>query len=678
MASPEITIWVQPLGAGWTPLGADLGVEVIPESVTYERARQGGPSSAAFSLRRVAATAWGDLGPFTPVYIELAGVPVWRGRIVRTPKQRGSENIWNVECEGMYAHLSDDVTNVGYVHDGSAGWIDAKTWSTNSSTFIGPGEVSNNQFGRLVINVPVGSTATVNDRVGHLFDAGPGNTIETVYLDWDSSASGANYEIWVRGSDNGGVTTGEATNIDTLATASGTDTVTFVTPRRYVMIYLFRAAGAGTLAANAWLRINEVRLYASDAYNSSGASILKQSDVIMSDLSRMCPLISSDQSLITASSTSIPHYYPDGYQTVRERIESLTMFDGMQFTLTPEPTPRAKLSNIPTTPTWVYDAATDGGTFEDGGANDGQEMYSKAIVTYKNANGVPIAGSYTPESGTISLSNGTFDVDAANWTAGSGTTIARDTARSWAGAGSLKLTATGSPSTVSAYTEAFSTGLIPGRTYTVTAYVRYTQAPEQDIYAPLQIQPAGGGTPLAYGDVAQSRTTSKWQVVTATFTATTSTARIVYEVARKSSAFANSEVGHIDEVTIELAPNTLIDRRGFTRSVELSSESSSSTAAAALADTLLDTAQYPPFKGSVTLTGYVRKYNTDEYIPVGQIPDGDALLIVDEPNLTTGAVGRMGIVERVAYEHDTLTAQIDLDSREDILDQLVLARRGLA
>jgi hypothetical protein len=128
---------------------------------------------------------------------------------------------------------------------------------------------------------------------------------------------------------------------------------------------------------------------------------------------------------------------------------------------------------------------------------------------------------------------------------------------------------------------------------------------------------------------------------------------------------------------MELAPNTLIDRRGFKRTAQLSSDSSSSTAAAALADTFLDLHSIPPFKGTLNLTGYARKYGTDEYIPVGQLPDGDGLLIMDEPNLTTGAVGRMGIIERVSYSHDSLTAQVDLDSREDIIDQLVQARKGL-
>lgn len=688
MSVPEVTIWAQPLGQGWTPLGTDVGVEVLPESVSYEANRIGGASTASFSIRRHTRHSYTDLGPFTPILIELGGVYVWRGRIARTPKQAGGEHVWSVECEGMYAHLGDDLTNSGYIHAGFGGWIDATTYPgqdvtagtaghfAHGATIVPPDQ----NYGGLTIKFPNGLVFPNNANYGVLFDAGVGNTIASVYVDLDVASPGTDSSLTIncRSSTDGTLSTGEANTGGSLGNCgtNGNKTATFTwnTPARYCIIYLSRTTGA-TSGSDRIIRFNNILVATNASYISSGDSALLQSDVIAGDISAHAPLISSDTSLVTASSTVVPHFWPDGWQTPRDRFESLALFDNMQFSITNEPVPRAKLVAVPSTPTWVYDAATDGGSMEDAGANDAQEMYSQALVTYQDAAGTPKDAVYNTESASITITNGTFDASVANWTAGSDTTIAQETSTTFAGGGSLKLTASSSPRTVSAYTEAFSAAFLPGRTYTVRLYMRFAQDPDTTSVA---LYTTGGSyiTSLATNG---SATTGEWYEYTGSFVADRSAYRLQTGASKKpyNPAFANSAVGYVDEVTVSLEPETLIDRRGFQRTIELSSDSSSTTAAAALANTFLTTAQYPPFKGSVSLTGYARKYGTGERVPVGQIPAGDALLLADEPNPTTGALGRVGVIESVAYDHDSQTMQIGLDSRQDILDQLVLARKGI-
>lgn len=691
MSVPEATIWAQPLGQGWVPLGSDVGVEVLPESITYESNRQGGASAASFSLRRHTRHSYTDLGPFTPILIEIGGVYVWRGRIARTPKQAGEEHVWNVECEGMYAHLADDLTNTGYVHSGFGGWIDATTYPGQDVTAGTSGHFAHGativppdkNYGGLTIKFPNGIVFPNNANYGVLFDAGVGNTIASVHVDLDVKSAGTDSSLTLncRTSTDGTLSTGEANTGDSLGNCgtNGNKTATFTwnTPARYCIIYVSRTTGT-TSGNDRIIRFNKILVATNKNYISSGSSTLTQSEIIKADLIAKAPLISSDHSLVADTATVVPHYWPDGWTTLRDRFESIQSFDDTQFSITNEPTPRARLRTTPSTPVWVYDASTDAGSTEDAGANDGQEMFSQALVTYQNSAGKPSDTTYTTESGSISFTNGTFDSDVANWTAGSDTTIAQATSTTYAGAGSLRLTAVGTPETVSAYTTSFSVNVIPGRTYKISCFVRLYQTPggPQTCYVSATKSDGTGSYGAGAVDDA-SLTTGVWYPLTFTAVPTEGNMRVKFVNSLAwGNTFAAGVVAFLDEITIELAPDTLIDRRGFQRTIELSSDSSSSTAAAALASTYLNTAQYPPFKGSLTLTGYARKYDTGERIPVAQLPAGDALLLSDEPNPTTGALGRIGVIERIAYDHNAQTVQVDLDSRQDILDQLVLARKG--
>lgn len=673
MSAPEITVWVQPLGAGWTPIGADLGVELIPQSVTYERVRLGGSSTASFEVRRDTRGSWSDLGSFTPVLIELGGVKVWRGRIVGTPKKTGAERVWSVQCEGMYAHMNDDLTNSVFVKDGWAGWQDARQIPGRTTTLTGwsaTGNVTNTDFGQATISFDKATQVDANGRVGLIYDAGPGNVIESIYLEaaMPSDTGDGSANLKVCSSTDGNTLSEETTVMACTASNTYSNVTTFATPRRYVCVYYHRSA-ATTYAIAFAIFLKEVRLAASSTYLTSGDSNVTLSDIVRSDLAACCPLISSDTTLLADTATAVPQFWPDNWATPRERLESLIAVDPSQFTILPETVPRAKITSIPTRPTWVYDAGTDGGSFDDAGANDGQEMFSGVVVPYTDSTGARADSGYTTESGSIAFTNGTFDVNATGWSATIGS-VARVTTPVYAGAGSLQVT-TGPAGDFEFATSSFSAALKPGRTYTVRFKARVNSGGVEWDELGIISNHYSGYTALF---PSEQFVEDGWVGLTFTFVATVASLTLTF------TAFGlpvSTAAFFVDSFEIELHGATLIDRRGFRRRIALQSDVSTSTAAAAHADAFLDTAQYPPFKGSLSLTGYARKYGTDESVPVGQIPDGEALLVYDDANPATGSVGRVGIIERVSYSHESQTAQIDLDSREDILDQIMLATRGL-
>lgn len=670
MSVPELTIWAQSLDGYWHPLGSDVGVDVIPESWTHERLELGGPSTASFTLRRYTRINYADLGVFTPIYAEIGGVGVWSGRIARTPKQRGTDSLWDVQCEGWYAHCADDLTGKMFVHKGGGRWVDMAGLTSNS-TFQSGCVVTVGENGYISMAVPAGNTLATSTRGAVLFDAGPGNVIERFTVTYIAGGV-ANMGFYARSESTiGGADQSITIDATPIATISTTFTSSTSSPRRYLRLEAIGDGGAVTGGATAWLKITNVQVFASAAYESGNASILVASDIVSDVLSEKCPLISTDTSLIDATSTVIEDYAPEGVRTPRDEIETVMLFDSSQFFLRPAAIPVPTLRERPERAVWVYDASTDGGSFSDGGANDGQEMYSQALVTYDDSTGVAVAETITTESAAADFTNGTFDVNATGWNAGTDTSIARDTSPVYAGAGSLEITATGAVAGVYIDTSDFTDALLVGRTYTITLVARATQATS---YVIFELTNGAGSIDHIDAESWDPPAVGAWRTYTITFVAKASDLVFrMYWV--DDTTYAASSVGHIDSCVMTLAGDTLIERRGFKRTMELSGEVASSTTATALADNFLSTAQYPPFKGTIDLVGYVRKYDTDEYIPVSQLPEGDLLLVHDETNPATGGTGRAGIVSRGAYTHNVLTNVVDLDSREDIIDQVMTATK---
>ena len=667
MSSLEVTVWVLPLSGGWQPLGAGQGVEVMPASVSWEKTMVGGPSGASFSLARHTRTPYSDLGPFTPVAIQCGGVFVWSGRVMRTPKLRGDGTTWDVECEGWYSHLQDDLYDHVFVSNSIAPFVDTRNFRSVSTAVYGAtGECTENAFGSLLIRFQTGNTIPLGHRTGFTYDVGPDNTIEKAVIVWDGSAGFGSGTVNIRGTDDSSAAGGETVSFGAVSTVGPTtSTFEFAQPRRFVHIYYERTGATTVLTVDRSIRFRQTILFSSAAFESGGGSILKASDIVADVLSTKCPLISADQSQIGASATSLPHYSPLEYKTPRDIVESVLLYDESQFTLLPEPVPVARLRTIPSRAVWVYDASQDAGMFEDGGANDGEEMYNRAIVSYSATDGTSRADLVSTTASAIAFTNGTFDAGVTSWSAGTNTSIAQATSNAHDGAGSLRLTATGGTgSTVLASSSAFSASFQSGRTYTVTCWVRAFSASAKTAY----IYDDVSGETASVTDLV----VGTWYPLSHTFVATGASHTITVQFASaKFSTLPAAVIGFADTFTVELQGETLIDRRGFLRTIELSGDVSTTAASATLGAAYLAQGELPPFKGALTISGHVRKHGTNEVVPVAWLADGDVLLVADETDPATGGFGRSGVIARVSYDHDTCEAQIDLDSRRDIIDELV-------
>jgi len=131
-----------------------------------------------------------------------------------------------------------------------------------------------------------------------------------------------------------------------------------------------------------------------------------------------------------------------------------------------------------------------------------------------------------------------------------------------------------------------------------------------------------------------------------------------------------------DDIVVSGATENVVQRRGFAKT-KLVDFSSKMTAAAAtqVCQIILDASQFPPLKGTLKVTGHIRRYGTGAHIHVSQLKLGEAILLEDETDPNTGAIGRIGIIMQFTYDHDTQTATIAIDSNKNFVENL-LARLG--
>lgn len=404
----EYVIAVNDLNEGWVKLGASLGVRVVPESIQHSHELPGGPSTLSFVLKRDTRIAWQDLTPFTPVKCTLGGVDCWSGQIIQTPTNRGDGSEIQVTARGYWQHLNDNPIDKTWVVQDMSKWVDARTAPSQDLSPPGFGGgfggTVENMGNAIVLRVPQGTVVPAQVQLGVYFDAGPNNTVKSLVLNWESSANDSSASLYV-GNDTTVVQSGsmaEASLVSALNVASGGPTTyTFSTARRYAFIFFYRAAGA-TYAADLWVRLNNVSVFTDSADITSNASNLKASTVISEALAAGGDsdiINTSDTSLITTTSYSIPEYYTPGRRTVTEIISDVNAYHAYQVFMTSETQPRLTYRAVPTQPTYIVTDG-DGYTFQDAGVNDGTEIYNKVYLRYQNGDGSTGEVSSTPTSDT--------------------------------------------------------------------------------------------------------------------------------------------------------------------------------------------------------------------------------------------------------------------------------------
>ncbi len=145
----DVTVRLKALDGVWETCGVDRAAGVFPENVDLG-ADGYGSKTASFDLRRDPSQVWPDIGAFTPVQVEIDGSGrVWSGRVSETPSRDGTDQIMSVACDGMQAHLDDDLYERKYVHTNMGDWKDQRgeltatlaNFPASSSVTVGDGAI---------------------------------------------------------------------------------------------------------------------------------------------------------------------------------------------------------------------------------------------------------------------------------------------------------------------------------------------------------------------------------------------------------------------------------------------------------------------------------------------------------------------------------------------------------
>lgn len=673
MQTDDLVIRAQVLDGTWETFGVDRAVGIVPENVTLS-SNSWLSDKASFDLRRRPGTSWPDLAAFTPIEVDVAGETVWTGRINETPSRDGSELVINVQCEGWQYHLDDDSYAGIYVHTRISDWRDIRTFPTASlgATSLGAAAQVSNDDGVIQLAFPNGVAAPAGCAVGIGIDLGPYAKAAAMSLDYETSNAMGGLDVRVAAraqssppGDAAPVTTsfmnaawnGSSSILG--AGASGTSSGAFTTPQRYIQIYISVNVG-GTPTVDVWLRLKGIRIFTSDSYRSTSASILKADTVIKDAKNKATALLSSDVSKIAAASFSIPDlHFETELRTAREVIGGVNVFHN--YLTQVDTLRRLVFQPRPTAPLFEV-GAWGGSEFEDSSMNSGEDVRNRVLVTGTGPDGTPLIverhASGWSRIGVTQLTNPTFDVDASGWNGGPGT-VARTTSSPYAGAGALRLTTGG---TSSAWFAGTGVTFRAGHRYRLqfaakslsamlATTVKIVDSVTSEVYAELDLAAAGlsGSYQLFNLDWKQpvdAQVQFFWQ-------------------ANTSSGVATA-VMDLDEVYVHLATATIVDRQGFTRTKELQVAASLTTAVAnQIGDTYLAGHKTQPLKGNVTAkpTGIRRVLGGETVHPAHMLKEAGQLLRLGHRNdPDTGGLTRDGTIVSVTYTHNDRQAAIALDN----------------
>jgi len=407
----EYSISIKHIDNGWQRLESAYQLEVVPESISHSHEMPGGPSTLSFSLKRDTRIPWPDLTPFTPVSCKIGGVECWSGRIMQTPTNRGDSSEIQVSAQGYWGHLMDDPIDRLWVMQDLSRFTNT---AANSSAPVAnyQGTVPDIGNGVIVLPAPQSSAAVTNRGVSVTFDAGPNNLIKkavTVFRQFGAPGS-ASWVLYARISNSldgiGGGTLNDATQTNPAENTQYTLSPSHGTGGRYLHLFWYwGGATLAALAADLGCRVESVKIFTDSADESGGASILKASTVISEALAAGGDsdfINTSDTSLITTTSYSIPEYSTNGRRSAQDVITDVNAYHAYQTYLTSEALPRLVYRAVPTTPTYIVNDA-DGYTFQDAGVNDASEIYNRVRYRYTNGDGTSDEVTSTPTTDTTPI-----------------------------------------------------------------------------------------------------------------------------------------------------------------------------------------------------------------------------------------------------------------------------------
>jgi hypothetical protein len=660
----DVSVRLQSLDGVWEVCGSDHARGIIPENVEL-RSDQWGSSRATFDLRRNPKEFWPDIGAFTPVEIEVGGTIVWSGRVSETPVRDSTDSVISVQCEGWQAHLDDDLYERIYVHTNLTEWKDARSApGATLTTLVAAPQV---QVGDGVLSLTYQNGTAAAGKAAAILDLGPNSTAARVVIDWSLTAGAATRSLSF---GFGASSDASAATLDTISSStsavSGTYSYTLSTARRY--LFLIHAASGHTPSADEVAKFTSIQVFASTAYESGASSVLKSDQVVTDALSRASVLFSADRTQITTGTFNIPEFAPSEPRTPRAVWEAVDAFEDRYKKITVDKVPVYKAK--PTYPE-VEVGAWSGMEFEDSAANSGDDVYSRVIVTGDQPDGTPlrITRSQAQQTGALytavsspAFTNPGFETNTTGWTATS-STITRDTAVFDAGVASGRWDNTGasdnldSDDTIAAtLTGTFRAG--------VTYLIQWRMRASTNTTSWLNVT-LGTATDSTYTyaiDTPAGSFKTHQIAWTPTTTVTSGVALTLTNVILRFGVYY-----YIDECSVKTSTQTIVDRRGFQRTKQLSTSFMLTAAAAKqIADKWLLSHKTTPFKGKAKLTGNdaIRDITSGRPVAPEQmlLRTGELIRFSDRIDPDTGAQGRDGKIVEASYKVDDNSVELTIDS----------------
>lgn len=676
------------------PFGTDYARGITIEQPDFQ-ADDAGPSTASFVLKRDPRVQWPDLRAGAPIVVTRRGRTSWRGRIKQTPMtDGGTARQIAVQCEGQQALLDDDSYQRLYVATDLSQWRDSKSnlaTPLGQGAFCVAGTVSNADDGSITLGFPNNYGATNNDVTGIYLDCGAGNAATNLALVVRTSNNNNNpaaLQLVLRiGAQQNADGTGTQIYSQFLTTIGAGPTLIDLNvlslagfAARILAIQLQCAAVPGLPAMNgdAWVQIQSATVFGAAAYESSGVSILKASDVVIDALSRATMGLSSDRSRIAATSFTIPELVLTTPQTPRDVIKGVNAYHGMQFRIAADNVPEFRV--YPAAPTIEVGADS---RFNEASAGDLSDIYTGVIVTYTDAAGQQQSYARSQPPGLTIISNAQPSNASAlsnttGWTSWFGT-LTRDTTVYDSAPASFKvaLAFSGGPYLGIASTSAWTSAPVAGRLNTLSLVLRQDNPSALGVAADVFILDGGTGALVGRGTLA-TMTPNAQTPLSIPWTPQTANPPELRVAFYGAAAGAS---GWFDSIVNTETSATIVDRWGFKRTKVLDTGMTLTPAAAQqIADTFLAAHRTTPLKGTLTITGDGRAWRTPSGagLAVDELLSctGDLVRMRHLVDPDTGKLGRLGRIASVDYDAAANTAQVEIDSTNKNFEAL-LARLAI-
>jgi hypothetical protein len=296
------------------------------------------------------------------------------------------------------------------------------------------------------------------------------------------------------------------------------------------------------------------------------------------------------------------------------------------------------------------------------------------MVTDDQPNGTPlrITRSQSQQTGALytavaspSFTNPGFETNTTGWTA-TGSTITRDTAVFDVGAASGRWDKTGASDAVSfgdLLTATLTGTFIAGTSYLIQWRMRASTPTNAWLYASL-----GTATDSASNLWITGFTASAFSTFQIAWTPTTTvTSGVTFTLNDRSLFFGGASFYYIDDCAVKTYQQTVVDRRGFQRTKQLSTSFMLTTAAAAqIGDKWLLSHKTTPFKGKAKISGNdaIRDITSGRPVAPEQmlLRTGELIRFSDRIDPDTGAQGRDGKIVEAAYKVEDNSVELTIDS----------------